>query len=184
MSINVETEKNAVERASKLLEGIPGGMQKAMTRALNRALQEGRTAGTREVTRRYTVKAKEVRPTFKMHKASNSNLEAELSSTGQKLPLSSFTHRPNADTTGANRKQIRVGVKKGGLKPLGQGFMWRGKVMQRLGQTRLPVEQKYGPAVPSMLDNEEIVDKVVDTMGNAVDKRLDHETNRILEGGR
>ena len=182
MKITVETEKNAVERANELLDGIPGGMQKAMSRALNRALQEGRTSATREVTRRYTVKAKEVRPTFKMHKASNSNLEADLSSTGANLPLSSFAHRPNADTTGARRKQIRVGVKKGGLKPLGQGFMWKGRVMQRIGQSRLPVEQKYGPAVPVILNNEEIVDNVTETMGAAVNKRLEHETNRILNG--
>lgn len=182
MKINIETEKNAVKRASKLLEGIPDGMQKAMTRALNRALQEGRTAATREVTRRYTVKAKEVRPTFKMHKANKSNLEADLTSTGTNLPLSSFSHRPNTDTTGANRKQIRVGVKKGGLKRLGQGFIWKGRVMQRVGQTRLPVEQKYGPAVPVILNNDEIVDSVTETMGASVDKRLEHETNRILNG--
>lgn len=182
MRVNVETEKNAIEEASKLLEGIPGGIEKAMSRALNRALQEGRTAATREVSRRYTVKAKEVRPTFKMHKASNSKLEADLSSTGENLPLSSYLHRPTTDTTGAQRKQVRVGVKKGGLKPLGQGFIWKGRVMQRVGQTRLPVEQKYGPAVPVILNNDEIVDKVVETMGESVDKRLEHETRRILEG--
>lgn len=180
--INVETEKNAFERAEKLLAGIPGGIEKATSRALNRALQEGRTAGTREATRRYTVKAKDVRPTFKMHKASGSNLEAELSSNGRSLPLSAFAHKPNSDTTGARRKQVRVGVKKGGLKPLGQGFIWQGRVMQRLGKSSYPIEQKYGLAVPVILNNEEIVDKVVETMGEAVDKRLEHETQRILDG--
>lgn len=182
MRLNVEADKNAFEEAEKLLAGIPGGIEKATSRALNRALQEGRTAATREVTRRYTVKAKEVRPTFKMHKASNSNLEADLTSTGENLPLSSFSHRPSTDTTGAARKQVRVGVKKGGLKPLGQAFIHKGRVMQRLGQSRLPVEQKYGPAVPVILNNDEIVDKVVETMGKSVEKRLEHETNRLLNG--
>ena len=180
--ISVDVEKNSIEKAKNLLSGIPNGFEKAMVRSLNRALQEGRTAGTREASRRYTVKAKEIRPTFKMHRASGSNLEAELSSKGGNLPLSSFAHRPNTDTTGANRKQVRVGVKKGGLKPLGQGFIWKGQVMQRLGKTSYPIQQKYGPAVPVILNNDEIVDKVVETMGEAVDKRLEHETQRILEG--
>ena len=182
MRIGIETEKNAFERASKLLEGIPGGIEKAMVSAQNRALQEGRTAGTREVTKVYTVKAKDVRSSFAMHRASKSDMNAELVSRGKRLPLSTFAHTPKYDTTGANRRQVRVGVLKGGVKPLGQGFIHKGMVMQRLYSHRLPVQQKYGPAIPSMLDNEQVVDKVVETMGNAVDKRLEHETNRILNG--
>lgn len=180
MRVNVETEQSAFDRASKMLEGIPGGVEQAMMRAQNRALQEGRTAGTREVTKTYSVKAKDVRSTFAMHRASKSDLNAELVSRGKRLPLSIFAHTPRQDTTGANRKQVRVGVLQGGLKPLGQAFIHKGMVMQRLYAHRLPVQQKFGPSIPSMLDNEQVVDKVVDTMQKAVDKRLEHETNRIL----
>lgn len=182
MSVNVKTNKNAIEKAVKYLAGVPGGFETAMMRAFNRALQEGRTAAVRETTKQYTVRAKDIRPTFKMHHASKSNLEAGLSSKGGRLPLSTFSHRPTTDTTGAKRKQVRVSVKKGGLKPLGQAFVHNGRILQRLGPTSYPVQQKFGPAVPTMLDNDEVVDKVVETMGNSVDKRLEHETIRILNG--
>lgn len=182
MSIRIETEKNSIERAAELLEGVPNGFQTALSRALNRALQEGRTEGVRAVTKQYTVKARDVRPTFRMQRATKNDLDAELSSRGANLELTKFSHRPQTDTTGNKRKQVRVGVKKGGLKPLGQAFVYNGRIFQRLGAARLPVQLKFGNAVPVMLDNDKVVDKIVDTMGKSVDKRITHETERLLSG--
>lgn len=177
-----DTEK-AIERAQRLLAGIPGGVQVAMYRSMNRALQEGRTVAVREGAKHYTLKSRDVRSSFKMNKAARANLNAELISTGTNLPLSRYAHKPQTDTTGARRKPIRVGVKKsGGMKPLGQGFIWQGKVMQRVGASRLPVAHKYGPAVPSILDNPQVVDAVTDKMTEAVERRMEHETLRLLEG--
>lgn len=181
MMIEVKTN-NSFERAEKLLAGIPGGFETAMSRSFNRALQEGRTAAVRQTTKEYTIRARDVRSTFKMNRASKSNLEANLSSKGQRLPLSTFKHNPSTDTTGANRKQVRVAVTNGGLKPLGQAFIHKGRILQRLGSSAYPVQMKFGPSVPSMLDNDEVVDVVVETMGKSVDKRLDHEVLRLLNG--
>lgn len=182
MSVSIEIKSDAIEKAQKYLAGVPKGFETAMMRSLNRALQEGRTAAVRETTKQYTIKARDVRPTFKMQRASRADLSASLESNGGRLPLSTFTHRPTTDTTGANRKQVRVGVKKGGLKPLGQAFVHNGRILQRLGRTSYPVQQKFGPSIPSMLDNDEVVDKVVETMGKSVEKRLEHEVGRILDG--
>lgn len=182
MSVSIEIKSDAIEKAQKYLAGVPKGFETAMSRSLNRALQEGRTAAVRETTKQYTVKARDVRPTFKMQRASRGNLEASLESKGGRLPLSTFTHRPTTDTTGANRRQVRVSVKKGGLKPLGQAFVHNGRILQRLGRTSYPVQQKFGPSIPSMLDNDEVVDKVVETMGKSVEKRLEHEVGRLLDG--
>lgn len=180
MSMKLDIDNGALEKAEKLLSEVPGGMQTALMRSMNRALQEGRTAGTRAAAKAYTLRAKDVRPTFAMHKATKSRLDAELLSRGRNVPLSAYAHKPRTDTTGANRKQVRVGVKKGGLKPLGQAFISKGRVMQRLGATRLPVEQKYGPSVPGIIGSDEVSEAVVDTMGKAVEKRLEHETLRLL----
>ena len=180
MTADVE---QSIQKAERLLAGIPGGIEKAMYRSMNRALQEGRTVATREATKLYTAKARDIRSTFKIHRASGSSLDAELVSIGANLPLSKYSHKPQTDTTGAKRKQVRVGVKKsGGLKSLGQGFIWNGKVMQRVGSSRLPVAQKYGLAVPSILDNPQIVEAVTEKMGDAMERRMEHETLRLLEG--
>lgn len=178
--IRVAVDKGAFARAERLLAGVPGGVQQALVSSLNRALQEGRTAGTREATKRYTLKAGIVRKTMAMHRASKGKFNAELVSRGRRLPLKYYAHKPGHDTTGANRKQVTVGVRKGALKPIGQGFIYRGMVMQRLGETRLPIEQMYSLAVPNILNNDEIVDAVQDKMAESVEKRLTHETERIL----
>lgn len=177
--------EQSVQKAERLLAGIPGGIEKAMYRSMNRALQEGRTVATREAVKLYTVKSREIRSTMKISRANSSNLDAELISMGANLPLSKYSHKPKTDTTGAKRKQIRVGVKKsGGLKSLGQGFIWNGKVMQRVGNSRLPVVQKYGPAVPSILDNPQIVEAVTEKMADSMIRRMEHETLWLLEGNK
>lgn len=172
----------SIANAERMLKGIPGGLQKAVRLSFNRALEEGRTEAIRAVTSEYTLKAKTVRPTFKFKKASTSRLDAELSSRGANLPLEEFSHRPTSDTTGAKRKQVRVAVKKGSPKPIGQGFIWKGQVRQRAGSDRLPIPHKYGIAVPVALNNDEVVDIVVEKIGESVEKRLDHETQRLLDG--
>lgn len=181
MKAELLINKEALKKATERLEGIPNGIETALRLSFNRALSEGRTAGTREVTKAYTVKAKNVRPTFAMHKATKSDLNAELLSTGKRLSLDTFTHRPQADTTGAKRKEVRVSIRKGSLKPVNQGFVHRAMIFQRLGKTRLPVQKQFGPAVPAMLDHEAVSDVVVETLGKSVDKRLAHETKRLLD---
>lgn len=178
--IKIDSGVEAIERAEKLLAGVPGGIQQAMVSSFNRALLEGRTAGTREATKRYTLKAGIVRRTMVMHRASKNNIEADLASRGRRLPLRYFAHKPRTDTTGANRREVSVAVRQGALKPLGQGFVYHGMIMQRLGESRLPIEQKYTVSVPNILNNDEIVGVIQDKMAKSVEKRMAHETTRIL----
>ncbi|MBR1953288.1 MAG: phage tail protein [Lentisphaeria bacterium] len=180
--IKIDVEKNALEKAARMLEGIPGGIQQAMVSAYNRALQEGRTAGTREAVKRYTLPAGIVRQTMAMHRASKGHLEAELVSRGRRLPLTAYKHKPGHDTTGAKRTQVSVSVRKGVLKPIGQGFIYHGMVMQRVGASRLPVTQPHSLSVPNILNNDEIVEVIQQRMAQSVSKRLTHETERILAG--
>lgn len=170
-----------VERAERLLSGVKGGATTALVRALNRASESGRTAAVRETTTRYTIKAKDIRPSIKLEKASKTNLTAGISSKGPRIPLSAYLHKPKTDTTGAKRRPVYVSVKKGSLKPLGQGFIWKGDVMQRVGKERHKITRRTGPALPMLLNNEEVVEKIMNTMNETTDKRLDHEINRLLE---
>ena len=183
MKISVSVE-DSLKKAEVLLLHITNGMDIATSRAFNRAMEQGRTAITREIGKRYTVRQKDVRATFEIHRASRWDLEAELLSTGKRLPLTKFSYRPKQDTTGSNRKQVRVGVRKGGLKPLGASFVWNGKIMQRLGKESYPIQQMFGAAVPVMMNNKEITDRVTETMTQSVIRRLDHETQRLLEGNK
>ena len=180
--IEIHIDEEAIKKAERLLETVPNGFERAMVSAFNRALQQGRTAGTREATKLYTLKSSTVRETMAMHRASKNDISAALVSRGPRLALKHFAHKPTYDTTGANRQQIRVAVRKGAMKPIGQGFIYRGMVMQRLGAPRLPIQQKFSLAVPNILEDDAIAEKIQETMGEAVEKRLEHETYRLLAG--
>ena len=176
------TADKAMERAKKLLSEVPGGAEKALMRALNRAAQAGRTQADKSVRERYTLKQASILSTLTTRKATRTHLEAEIVSRGPMLGLAAFKHTPQKDSTGAARKRVRVAVKKdGGLKPLGQAFVWQGKIMQRVGRSRLPVEKLVGPSIPSIIGNPEIVEAIEEKSEEMVVKRLDNEVNSILK---
>ncbi len=179
---SISVDEKEMERAARLLSGIPDGVERACLNAMNRALLEGRTAGTKTVRKEYAIHAADVRKSFAMHRASRKNLSAELVSRGRYLPLSKFRYKPTSDTTGNKRKQVRVAVKNTGFKPLGQAFIWGGKVMQRVETVSYNVRQAHTVSVPQMMDNPEVSEAVKETMNAAIGKRLNHEIDRMLKG--
>lgn len=178
---NIQTALKGVEAT---LRGIRAGYQAAVMRSLNRAVVTGRSAVVKGVRKEYTVKAKTVRDHYKIERATVDDLEAVLSSKGDRLPIHGFKYSPKSDTTGNARKRVRVAVRNdGGLKPLGATFVWRGLVLHREGPESLPVNLVYGPSVPSMSGNSEVVEFARKTMEEAFLRRLDHEVKEVLRSG-
>lgn len=173
----------SVRAAQNVLSDVPKGAEMAVVWAFNRALIAGRTAATRAVAKRYTVRAKDVRSTFGLKRASKGDLSAELISKGTALPLRAFEHKPATDTTGAKRKPIRVTISSKQF-TLTTSFVWNGNIFGRLGDSRLPVKKMVGPSVPSMLGNSNVIDEVQNIMSETAEKRLEHELNRLAEGKR
>ena len=113
-TFKVEPLDDALKKAQKQLSEVPNGFQKAFVSAANRAVESGRATASRELRNDYTLKPSSITKTFKMKKMKAGALQAEFQSIGRRIPVSSFKHRPsNAETTGANRKQVRVEIKKG-----------------------------------------------------------------------
>ena len=85
-----------------------------------------------------------------------------------------------------------AGVEKsGGLKPLSgdpKAFIADMKsghtgVWNRVSGSRLPIRQLYGPSVPQMAKNEEIMAKVNKEAGETLEKRINAEVANILRKG-
>lgn len=180
-TFRVDPVGDALEKAQKRLSGIPNGFQKAFVSASNRAVQSGRAAAAREIRRDYTLKASSITKTFKTTKMKAGSLQAELTSVGRRVPLSSMKHSPrDEETTGANRKQIRVEVKKGHKVALQTGFKHKNQIFIRLGQKPYPIKHLSTVSVPEMLDQEERREAVEEAMTSTIEKRLEHETLRLL----
>lgn len=179
MSIDIKAD--GLEKAAKLLGGIPNGLEDAYRLSLNRALTSGRAAAVKEARARYTVGAKDIRQTMTLEKASKQNLEARLVSRGARLKLSAYAHNPKESTTGANRKPVRVTMQKGKSFTVDKGFVHKKQIFARVGKKSYPIQMQFGQAVPRILDDEAIAESIQQEMQETVEKRLEHEALRILE---
>lgn len=193
---------STLERAKKYLESVPNGIETAVARALKRAVIAGRMEVYNQVSENYTVERSEVRRTIRLiyPKKGSGSFEGRLSSTGKRIPLEMFEHEPlDSDTTGNRRKQVRVGVRRGELKPLRTGFKWKGRILARVQGNHLYPEFKrgdetpllddsdarfkYGLSVPEMLGSKSIRPFVNDRMVEVFNERLEHEVDHILRVG-
>jgi len=179
--VPVDFRLERADRARRLLAHLPGGVQRAMYRAINRAIVAARTSMSKQIRRKYKIPAKIVRPSFRVRKATRSKLGASLDGKGLRLPLAEFGPRPSEPGTGgAGKPDMRVKVRKdtGRAKPVPGGFIARqGLVARRKGKERTPLEFLYGPAVPQMAGNEDVLAGVEERAQAVLDKRLDHEVD-------
>lgn len=195
----VSISDDQIKKAETLLQGVPGGAKRALSRSLNRATIAGQTAAIKNLRDGYHVKAGDIRSTIRISKASPSRLSAEINSKGSAIRLIKF--KVNPQTVNAKRRTpVRVGVAKGGQSVIKAGFIARmpngtkgvfertgkfktARAGRYAGRKREMIEQKFGPSVPQMLGNKTIVKEISERATEMLDKRLDHEINRILGGG-
>ena len=55
-------------------------------------------------------------------------------------------------------------------------------VFERLTSRRATSQQLFGPSVAHMMENENVLEQVEGSAQETVDKRLEHEISRILNG--
>ena len=169
-----------------------------LSRAVNRALSNMSKNIRKQVVKRYHVKPMQVGKTVHIAKrASPADPTAKIRSTGRHIPLSGFKFRPRIN---AHREEYgryspsayRGAVEKGSTyKRLGgrrKPFMQHVKNGNYISVRRIsadPYERKlegvYGPAVPQMLKNQDVLDAVYHEAGIMMSKRVYHDLDRMLK---
>ena len=184
--LTVDIAEDSLDRVTKLLAGISGGVYKAVGSALNRAAAAGKTAAKQPVTREYSISQSEflsqTRNINHFVRDTSGGLSVVFGFRGNVIPLMKFNTRVN------NSGQVVTQVKRSGAAAtLDRAFTaqmggHRG-VYERVGVKRFPVEELYGPATPQMMySNEEVMDEIEDKMAETYEKRIDHEILRVLNG--
>lgn len=157
-------------------------------RAINRTLEHTKTITKREVSGVYAVTKTNVADTLKGDKATRSKLTAKLHSKGARINLSKFRITPKQYSKTA--KVVKVKVKKGeGMKPITtdpKAFVQtiygnEPEVYRRKDKRKLPVMTLKTLAIPQMIEQEKVEDKIQRQMTDTFNKRLVHELNRELE---
>nr|DAI82266.1 MAG TPA: minor tail protein Z [Caudoviricetes sp.] len=184
--LTVDIAEDSLDRVTKLLAGISGGVYKAVGSALTRAAAAGKTAAKQPVTREYSISQSEflsqTRNINHFVRDTGGGLSVVFGFRGNVIPLMKFNTRVN------NSGQVVTQVKRSGAaETLDRAFTaqmggHRG-IYERVGMKRFPVEELYGPATPQMMySNEEVMDEIEDKMAETYEKRIDHEILRVLNG--
>lgn len=180
-----EVGGKSLDRVSKILAGVPGGVQRATSAALQRAGETGKTRAGQFAAAEYTIS----KGTFMSNTDQKSKttggvggmLSMSIIFAGAVLPLLEF------NTKFSRGGLVQTQVKRnGGAATLQHAFVasifGSTGVFERLGSPRFPVEQKYGPSTGHMMQNEQVVEKMEETIRTTFESRIEHEVLRVLNG--
>ena len=167
---------------TNLKKQVPG----VINRVLNRSATAARTAASRAVRDNYHVTVKNARATMKISKGTQSRLGAFVLSKGQLVPLDKYKVKPG--TVRPGRRTLRkVAVSKGKTPTAIKGaFMAEvsgAKLFERVGKKRLPISRLMGPAIPQLVDNDDVIEVVDKVVMETYAKRMDFEIGRALNKG-
>lgn len=175
-----------MENLQKKLEKIPRKIQVVTASAINRSASAAKTQAGRSIRETYIVKQKDVTETIKIKNANSGDLSAEIKSTGNVLELMKFKVRVNKQLPTRGKYAV-ASVKKGSSKMINGSFVTsmgnsHTNVFTRISKKRLPIRGHYGPSVPQMLANENVISKVEEKAAEVLETRLEHEIGRVLGG--
>lgn len=179
-------DEEKLERATKVLAGISGGVYRAVGSALKRAAQRGLTVGMRLVSEEYAIGQNELkqrtRHVSRTVKDGASSVEVTFGYRGNVIPLIRF----DTAVSGDGRVSARV-LREGTRETIDGAFRATvGKhtgIFQREGRERYPIKELFGPsAVQAFYARESTVDKMSDEVVAEFDKRIEHEILRVLNG--
>lgn len=183
----ITVDEKQIERAEELLKNIPDGVSKAIVNAINRAAEGARTDAVKKARERYHVKAKDIRKTIEIERATYENQAAIVRAEGSPLALSKFKITPSKPPQKRRKKPVIARVIRGEGGPIPGAFVARMKsghigVFKRAGKSRLPITQLFGPSVPQMLGYETVTAFVEERAQERLEQRLEYEIDRLLRG--
>jgi len=168
----IEIKLNIDETLIKVLNSLDSRkMYAAITAAAMRAATHARKEGTKEIRKVYTVKAGTLKGKAEIKKAPDG---AVMKVRGGSEPIKSYS-------VASKKKGIFVAVKKGKRSLVPRSFMLNNRFVARNSSSRLPFRDLYGPAVPQLFGNPEVMDKMQKAGSEMFESRLLHEVIRRLE---
>ncbi|MCM1059664.1 MAG: phage tail protein [Eubacterium sp.] len=182
----IEITSEQVDRIHLLLGGIKDAPQKAIYNVLNRAVSTVKTTSSKEVRKTYKIKHSDLtsNQNIKTAKAGPSKLEAAISFGGNLIPLMKFNVNPKQP----QKKTVSASVlSSGGKTRLIHAYVANlGKygvgVFERETSERDSSKQLYGPSAAHLVENKEVLNSIQTAAMNTIDKRIEHEISRILNG--
>lgn len=189
--VDIQVSEQTTNRLHAILSSMGEADEKVLKPALNRGLTAGKTAFNKQIKAVYDVSPAVISQHstlgYKKVEMRSDGLIGSIEFAGTTIPLYKFNVSPEMPTLG--KEAVKVGVMKGGGQTeLTKGFvaqMQNGHlgVFERKKTSRTPIKELYGPSVPRMAENAVVLQTVEDRVNEVINKRIEHEVDRILSGG-
>jgi hypothetical protein len=175
----------SLDRASKVLAGVPGGAFKAASAALRRAGGTAKTRAGQFAAEEYAIAKgdfmKNVAVSTDIRGQGGAAVSLNIRFAGTVLPLLVFNTRFSRG--GLLTTQVK---RNGSAAALQHAFAERVfgpvAVFERVGAPRFPVKQLFGPSTAHMMQSDEVVKKMDAAILESFESRMEHEITRILNG--
>lgn len=214
IDVEIDIDEAQIEALKKRLGNLKDKAPDALRLAVNRAASSTRAKMGQETAKRYNIDSKTVKGTAFVKKASKSSMKAFVISRGGPVGIENYSFKMGDPPTVAVKKEggqkpldgnprafmatvtaAMIGQQGGAHTGLMQRYAL-GTEKARKRSTRKPgkasevnmhnvkIHRYYGPAVPSIVKNEETMDALKQNAMEMLEKRIDAEVKRILEKGR
>jgi hypothetical protein len=181
--IGIQYDEGRVAELQRDLADIPHGIERVLTRAVNKVAVAARTRVLRMVTEEINVRQSDIRQrNIKLRKASFDQLYAAISITGRRIPLRKFGARQT-------RRGVSYAIRRGGRTEMRHAFLaemktgHRGVFRRKDKAPRLPIQEKYGPSVPQVVeDSQDMVSGAFDDeMDSHLEREVDTQVGLVIE---
>ena len=181
----IEVDAPKLKEVERRLGFMRAQARPVLARAINRAAENAKTNMSRRAREEYLIKDSDIKKTVSLRKADQVSLAAVVKSKGSKIGLINFKVSPNKPRHSNPPKEFRARVKKSSaLKGIPGAFVANingPKLMRRVGKSRLPIKQLFGPSVPEMIGSPSVITYIEKEALLTLEKRIDHEIKRVLE---
>jgi hypothetical protein len=171
MALSIEIELSSDDRLIKTLNGMaPTNVYKAVSAASKRAATAARAEGTKRIRAIYTMKAGDLK----------SRASIKPQPDGSIIEIKGPPEGIKKFSASAKKYGIFATIKKGHGIRIPRSFVMNSRFVARVGRERYPVEGLYGPSVPQMFGNPDVLDAMQERGAEVFENRLAHEIERRL----
>lgn len=184
----IEITNEQIERVNLILSSVPGGAEKAFSSVMQRANSAVRTEVVKGITEVYAISKQNIRAETTIRtstRKADGGIVGTVSFAGYKIPLYRFNVSPTLPIQGATVKAAVL--KESTPTPFEQAFIAQMKsghtgAFERDGKSRLPISEFMGPSTAQMAANSVVIEQVEEKAQEVINKRIEHEITRILNG--
>lgn len=189
--VDIEISQETTNRLHAILSSLGKADEKILKPAMQRGLSAGRTAFNKQIKSVYYVSPAVISRYshigYKKVEMRSDGLIGSIEYAGTVIPLIKFNVAPQKATYGrtsvkaaVKRDESQVELQKGFTAQMPNGHIG---VYERKGDSNYPIKQFYGPSVPRMAENTVVIKTVEDRVNEVINNRMEHEIDRILNGG-